>query len=321
VIIPTFNGRPLLESCLPSVLAAAQRAGLASEIIVVDDASTDDTVPWLRRTHPQVKVVARASNGGFARAANAGILAADAEWVALVNNDVVLDADWVLRLFEREPAADVGAMATRILSRDAPDLFYSAGDGYATCGLAIQRLRGQPVAADDRRPECFSACAAAAVYRSSALARCGLFRESLGAHYEDVDLGFRLNLAGYRCIYMPQAVSWHFGGSSYGRRSWTVTYRSARNREIVFWGNMPLRLLIRYLPEHLAAHLLLVLWSVPRGDALPRAAGTVAGLLRIGEILRLRRDARRLRTLDPADLRRRLCSDWKQWWAAARAAR
>jgi GT2 family glycosyltransferase len=309
IIIPTFNGRAMLERCLSSVIAATRRGGLESEIIVVDDASTDGTAHWLRQAYPQVKVLVRNANGGFAKAANTGLRAADADWVALVNNDVVLDADWVRCAFSRPLPPDAGALATRILQQDAPGTLYSAGDEYATCGLALQWLSGRPVEADDRRPACFSACAAAAFYRRSALDRCGLFRESLGAYYEDVDLGFRLNLAGYRCLYVPDAVSWHLGRGSYGRRRRTVAYRSARNREIVFWANMPLRLLARYAPLHVAAALAHPVLGLGRGEALARAAGFLAGLARLGEVLRIRRELRPLRTLSPANLRRRLRTD------------
>ena len=311
MIIPTYNGLPHLRTCLPSVMAAARCDDPDTEVIVVDDASTDGTVRWLKEAYPHVRIVARAENGGFAKAANDGLRAARADWVALVNNDVVLDPDWVRSALSREIPPDVGSLATRILWQDRRETIASAGDEYATCGVAIPWLKGCPVSADDRRAECFSACAAAAFYRTAALAKCGLFRESLGAYYEDVDLGFRLNLAGWRCLYVPESTSWHAGGGSYGRDAWNVAYRSARNREIVFWGNMPSGLLLSAAPAHLGAVLFQLLRGVVSGQVIPRGAGTLAGCLRLGEILRIRRQVRRLRSLKPEALKDRLC---KHWW-------
>jgi GT2 family glycosyltransferase len=310
VVIPTYRGLRHLETCLPSVAAATAAAGFPCETIVVDDASGDGTVDFLRSRWPAVRVIEQPANGGFVKAANAGLRAAAGEWIALVNNDVVLDAGWARAALGGDVAADAGAIATRILQMGQEDTLYSAGDEYATAGMAIPWLRGQPATADERRPVCFSACAAAGLYRREALEKCGLFRENLGAYYEDVDLGFRLNLAGYRCIYVPGAVSRHAGGGTYGKNSWRMIYNSTRNRELVFWSNMPASLLARYGAAHVAGNIVQLFMGILTAEALPRAAGMAAAVLRAGDLLRMRRESRALRVISPAELRRRLCTKW-----------
>jgi len=310
VVIPTYRGMRHLESCLPSVAASAEAAGLAHEVIVVDDASGDGTADWLRERWPAIRLIEQPANGGFAKAANAGMRAAAGEWIALVNNDVVLDAGWVGAAVGRAVPPDVGSIATRILQQGRDDILYSAGDEYATAGVAIPWLRGRPTGDDDRRPECFSACGAAGLFRREALRRVGLLRENLGAYYEDVDLGFRLNLAGYRCRYVPGAVSRHAGGATYGKNSWRMLYNSTRNRELVFWGNMPARLLARYGPAHAAAGAVQLAMGIFTAEALPRAAGMAAAVGRAGQVLRMRREARALREISTRELRRRLCTKW-----------
>ena len=212
VVIPNYNGARWLPGVLASV--AAQTVA-PSEVLVVDDGSTDDSAV-IADGFPGVKVLRLERNGGFARAANAGIAATSAEAVALVNTDVVLAPDWIEWAGEALREGD-GAVATKMADLGDPTVLYSAGDVLRRDGVCEQRGRFETDRGFYDEPgEVFSACAGAALYRRAALEAVGGFDERLGMYIEDVELGLRLRLAGWGCAYEPNAYSQHAGGGSSG---------------------------------------------------------------------------------------------------------
>jgi GT2 family glycosyltransferase len=211
-VVPNWNGRAWLDGCLRAI-AAQERP--FDEVVVVDNGSDDGSVEALARDWPAVRVVALQRNQGFAAAANRGIAAASGDAVALVNTDVELAPDWLARTgtaLEADPGA--GSVACKMVSLRDPRVLDDCGDVLRRDGVCEQRGRGRT---DDGRwdapGEVFSACAGAALYRRAALEAVGGFDERLFAYLEDVDLGLRLRLAGWRCRYEP-AVARHWGGAS-----------------------------------------------------------------------------------------------------------
>lgn len=289
VVIPSHNGRHLLEDCLASVERAAARlpAGCV-EILVVDDASDDSTLEWLTQHWREVKCVRLSENGGFAAAANAGIARARGEWVALLNNDTEVDALWIISAARHFDEARTACVASRVLEHGT-GITESAGDGYTIAGLAYQGGNGERFDGVAQAFRTFSACAAAAFYRRSALDEVGLFEVRLESYYEDVDLGFRLNLRGFRTICEPASICYHHRGSSYGGASWRKLKNSARNSETVFFSCMPRSLLFKSLPAHLAATLAQGVWRAANGGLLPFLAGKIAFLFDLPWVLRRRR--------------------------------
>jgi GT2 family glycosyltransferase len=213
VVIPNFNGARWLPGVLESV--AAQTVAPA-DVLVVDDGSSDGSAALLAARFPEVRVLALGENGGFARAANAGIATVRAEAVALVNTDVVLEPDWLQRAVAALAAAPAAAsVATKLVDLDDASLLYDAGDVLRRDGACEQRGRFERDGGRYDRPgEVFSACAGAALYRRSALLAAGGFEERFGTYLEDVDLGLRLRLAGWSCRWEPRAVARHAGGGS-----------------------------------------------------------------------------------------------------------
>jgi GT2 family glycosyltransferase len=213
VVIPNYNGADWLAGVLGSV--AAQTVSPA-EVIVVDDGSTDGSLALLADRFPHVRVLALGSNGGFARAANAGLRAASAEAVALVNTDVVLAPDWLeCALAALRAAPRAAAVATKLVDLADPALLYDAGDVLRRDGACEQRGRFERDGGRYDAPgEVFSACAGAALYRRTAVLDAHGFDERFGTYLEDVDLGLRLRLAGWRCRWEPRAVARHAGGGS-----------------------------------------------------------------------------------------------------------
>jgi GT2 family glycosyltransferase len=213
-VIPNWNGQRWLEACLRALAAG----GLApAEVIVVDNGSDDGSVPYLRSAHPGVRLLELGANTGFAHAANRGFELALHPLVALINTDVLVDPDWLVRMavaLESDP--DAASVACKMLDLSDPTIVYDAGDILRRDGVCEQRGRFRR---DDGRFDApgtvFGACAGAALYRRDVVLGLGGFDEHYFAYLEDVDLALRLGLAGWRCRYEP-VVARHAGeGSSH----------------------------------------------------------------------------------------------------------
>jgi GT2 family glycosyltransferase len=240
-VIPNWNGRWWLDRCLESL--EAQTVAF-EEVIVVDNGSSDGSVEHLAARWPDVRVLALGENTGFAVAANRGIAAAAAgtDAVALVNTDVELASDWLQRtsaaLTER---GDVAAVACKMVDMEDTSRLYDAGDVLRRDGVCEQRGRFR---ADDGRfdaaGDVFAACAGAALYRRQAIEGVGGFDERFFAYLEDVDLGLRLRLAGWRCRFEP-VVARHAGGGSSAQLARPVDGWVARNTLLLVAKAFPLR--------------------------------------------------------------------------------
>ena len=292
-VVTTYNGRAVLGECLGSLLAQTRPF---DEILVVDDASPEDDAAFVREgfppaRFPSVRTLRLPRNLGHAGAATAGVAATRGELVALVNNDAAPDPDWLQHALLPFDDPRVGSVATRIVRYDRPDILDSAGDGYTVVGHAFKGREGEPDPRETEPREVFSACAGAAVVRRAAYDAAGGLRPELEAYYDDVDLGFRLRLAGYTCVYAPAARARHRVSATYGRGSFRQLALSSRNQALVWWADMPAGLLLRCLPEHALFFALQVVSRLFQGGLLPLLAGKAQALWRLPLLLRLRREA------------------------------
>jgi GT2 family glycosyltransferase len=202
-----------------------------------------------------VELVRQPGNLGFAAGNNRAIAMCDTEFVALLNPDAFPHPDWLEKLLaaaQRHPEA--AAFGSRQMIDGQPGIVDGTGDVYHMSGLSWRKGHGRPLRHEDLvEREIFSPCAAAALYRRSALLEVGGFDERFFCYFEDVDLGFRLRLAGYKAIYVPDAVVDHVGGaSSGGKRSDFAVYHGHRNLVWCFLKNMPNPLFLLLLPAHFA---------------------------------------------------------------------
>lgn len=238
VIIPNWNGAHHLVDCLQS-LASQLRPGV--RVVVVDNGSTDTSLALLASRFPWVEVIALADNLGFSAAVNAGIRSTDSEFVVLLNNDTKAAPDWLERLVDgmrRHPRASFAAC--KMLLFDPPHRIDSAGDRYSLLsGAGINIGAGEPAAARSEAAWVFGACAGAAIYRRSLFEDIGLFDEDFFLVFEDVDLDLRAQVAGHRCIYLPDAVVYHKRGASTDNSSRIVEVRAWRNLIWVAGKNLP----------------------------------------------------------------------------------
>lgn len=239
VVIPNWNGAAWLAGCLDAVAAQTRPP---DELVVVDDASWDDSLQILAEHPLAPRVVRLQENGGFATAVNTGIAAVDADAVALVNVDVVLAEDWLERtLAALEGDAGAAAVASKMVAMDDPGCIDDTGDFLRRDGAAEQRGRfRRDEGSWDDPGEVWGACAGAALYRREAVVGVGGFEERFVMYLEDVDLALRLRLAGWRCRYEP-AVARHHGASSSALRSRSVMGWAARNTLLIVAKYFPLR--------------------------------------------------------------------------------
>ncbi len=308
VIIPNYNGRRFLPKLMESL--QAQR-GVEFTTTVIDDASTDDSVAYLRAECPRVQLILNLKNVGFAASCNAGIRAVTTPFVVLLNNDTHVEPDWLVEGLRPFDAADVGAVASLALLAEPPNRVDTAGDIYSVAGGAVKRCHLQPREnAEGLTTPPFSPSGVSAFYRREAVMQVGLLDERFESYYEDVDLGFRLAWAGYRCVFAPRSICYHHLSASYDPRSWRYHFNSARNAEIVWWSLMPRRL--RYLPAHLAFLAMQFVHKTWQGVGPAYVAGKFAVLAHGGHIVAKRRASVKRATTPASQIDERLVHDW---WA------
>jgi GT2 family glycosyltransferase len=280
-------------------------------VLIVDNASADGTCAAIadatRGWTVRVRVVQAGANIGFAAANNRAVLQlAGCDLIALLNPDAFPEPGWLAALLaaaDRHPEA--GSFASRLMLDGQPGRLDGVGDVCHVSGLVWRHAHGRDerqVPESHRSAPVFSACAAAALYRRRDWIEVGGLDERFFCYVEDVDLGFRLQLAGRRCWYVPDAVVHHLGSASAGVGSAFAVYHGHRNLEWLFVKNMPGHLLWRYLPLHLSTWPLLLIWFGIRGRGGSFARAKWDALRGLPEAWRSRRTVQRSRVRTPAEI-------------------
>jgi len=308
VIIVNWNRGSLLIRALSSLKRSTFKD---FEIIVVDNASQDNSIKLVKETFPDVRIVALDKNVGFSAANNIGLSHAQGKYIALLNNDAEVAPSWLAELVKAlETHKNTGFCASKILLYDKPHLIDACGDTYSWDGLGDKRGHLEPAFLYDKFEEVFGACAAAAIYRRELLEDLGGFDEEFFLAHEDTDLSFRAQLRGYRCLYVPTAVVYHRLSASIGADSPTYIYYGHRNAELVYFKNMPGLLLWLSLPAHLLLDIALFLFYLRRGQARPYLRAKLDALKSLPRILRKRREIQRNRKVSVAYIASLLDESW-----------
>jgi GT2 family glycosyltransferase len=295
IIIPTHQRSDLLRRCLASV---QKHSPPQTEVIVVDDASPQGSVGRVCSTFSGIRELRLDLRKGFCAAVNVGIRASRGEIVEVLNDDTEVSAGWATAAVACFDDPRVGAVAPLVLTGREGRIIDSAGDRYYLGGVAGKRGHGQPLGPAHLEPRpVFGASGSSAFYRREALDRVGGFPESFGAYFDDVDLAFRLQRAGFQTIFQPRSRVWHAGSSSYGRLRRRLLEQQSTNEERVFWRNMPRCDLARALPRHLAVLAGKAWRRWQEGTLTPFLWGRLRILREIPDLLRHRR---RLAELGPA---------------------
>jgi GT2 family glycosyltransferase len=303
VLIVNWNGGDLLTRCLESV---ARQTRPADHVVVVDNASTDDSLKRAAHLLRDVELIRLDSNVGFARANNIAARAAhQADALALLNPDAVAEPEWLsalVRAAEREPSAAAFASQMRLAS--TPEYLDGAGDSYHVSGRAWRNgHRAFSTAWPAGDVDVFGPCAAAALFRHEAFDEVGGFDEQYFCYFEDVDLAFRLRLRGYRCMYVHSAIVHHLGSALSGYRSDFAVYHGERNAVWTFVKNMPGPLLWMYLPQHIALNVASLIFYPFRGQGRVVWRAKIDALRGLPSVIRRRRIVQHSRRVDPFALR------------------
>ena len=301
VVIPTWNGAQHLAACFNSL----RRQTLAPyEIILVDNASSDNTCDLVERDYPEVKYIRLPQNRLFAGACNVGMRSSHGRFIALLNNDTEADENWLANVaatFHRHPEA--GFVASKLRLFDQRDRIHSAGDFYSVRGVPGNRGVWQTDAGQFDAEYVFGACGAASVYRREMLDKIGLLDETFAFSCEDVDLSWRAQLAGFKCAFAYDAIVYHKISATGGGT--LNSYYDGRN---FIW------LLVKDVPAEVwrahAGAIMKTQFGITL-DALRawcgkaarmRLKGQLAGILGIPRMLARRRGVQRARVIGSAEL-------------------
>ncbi len=302
VVIPNWNGAHHLPTCLDALRAQTYPR---LEIIVADNASSDGSRALLAERYPEVRLVALPDNRGFTGACNAGMRAAGGSIIVLLNNDTEADPDWlseVVAAFERHPEA--GIVASKMLLFDDRTRFHTAGDLYRVDGRLVNRgVWETDTGQYDREEYVFSACGGSAAYRRAMLDEIGLLDDDFFFSAEDMDLAWRAQLAGYRCVYAPRAVVYHRLAATGG--GITASYYDGRNMIWILVKDYPTPLWRKHWPKIVRAQVALAADALRawRGAAArARLRGMAASLFGLPRMLRKRRAIQRSRRVSIAYL-------------------
>jgi len=304
VVIPNWNGAHLLRDvCLPSLARQTYRD---FSVVVVDNGSSDGSAQYVATAWPSVELVRLKRNHGFAGAVNRGIEASRSEFVALLNSDIELEPSWLehaVAALDQQRSA--GSVTGKILQFKDRALIASAGDTITWDAICDGRGRGQSdVGQFDAGEPVFSGTGAASLYRRSAFDVVGLFDEDFFAYLEDVDWGFRAQLAGFSCWYTPNARSYHMGRATTKRLSGALVFLLIRNTLWLAIKNFPAPVLLRNFPRILLVPGLRSYRNLREGVIWPVAHAWLSAAAGLPKMLRRRRSIQSRRRVTIAELQR-----------------
>ena len=250
VIVPNYIGIDYLRKCIESLNRAKETHYFA--VLVVDNGSDDGSLELARYYEQEgaCKVLSFPDNRGFSAAINAGVDMILTEYALLLNNDTVIKKDFVYELEKfMDEHPDAFSVTSKMITMFDPDVLDGTGDFYTALGYAIARGKGKSTEFYEEDDEVFSACAGAAIYRKGLIQSLGRFDENHFCYMEDVDIGYRALINGYKNYYCHSAEVFHAGSAASGSRynKWKVEL-AARNNVYVAYKNMPLLQYLINLP-------------------------------------------------------------------------
>ncbi len=245
VVILNWNGKNFLEKFLPFVVA---HNSSYSEIIVADNSSSDDSISFLKKNYPQIRIIQNEVNGGFAKGYNDALKQVDSEYYVLLNSDVEVTLGWIentISLMEKDKS--IAACQPKIKSYVNKNYFEYAGAAggfidkfaYPFCrGRILDTIEEDKNQYDDKR-EVFWATGACLFVRAECYHLVNGFDEDFFAHMEEIDLCWRLKNRGYKIMYCPYSTVYHVGGGTLNKTSTYKTFLNFRNNLILLCKNHP----------------------------------------------------------------------------------
>ena len=279
VVIPNYNGIKYIEACLESLFVGTEKN---FEVIVVDNASSDGSTEIIKKKFPQVKLIQNDNNTGFCKAVNQGIQASKTPYVILLNNDTRVDIAFIHDLEKIiEKDKKIFSASAKMISLHEKNKLDDAGDFYCALGWAFARGKGK--SPDKYNEECdiFAACGGASIYRRDLMINneIGLFDENHFAYLEDIDIGYRAKICGYKNKFAPNAIVYHAGSATSGSRyNLFKTKLASRNSVYIIYKNMPIFQLILNIPLLFVGFFIKTLFFVKKGLGKEYVLGLFEGI-------------------------------------------
>lgn len=295
VVIPNYNGKKYIKNCLDALEKQTFRS---FETIFVDNGSLDGSRRYMRENYAQIKFVPLDKNYGFSYAVNVGIRESKGEYVVLLNNDTEVEKDWLENLVLCiESSPEIFSCSSKMIRYNERNLIDDAGDQYCILGWAKKRGDGKSAHLYSENKQIFSACAGAAIYRRNVFEEIGFFDENFFAYMEDIDIGYRANIYGYKNIYCSKAVVYHIGSATTGatRHNAFKVKLSARNNIYLAYKNMPRVQRWINTPFLLLGRLIKYIYFAKKGFSKEFKAGIAEAKITKKEIPRVKYQKRNLK--------------------------
>ncbi len=293
VVIPNYNGQRFVKTCLDALRLQSDRD---FETLVIDNASEDGSYEYIKENYKEVKLVRLKKNYGFSAAVNKGIELSDTPYVILLNNDTEVAPHFVRELVKAiEKSEDIFSVSSKMINFNDRTIMDDAGDMYSIFGWGFQQGVGQRTENYTEDMEVFSACAGAAIYRKKILDEIGMFDLKHFAYLEDMDLGYRARIHGYRNLFCAKAVVYHVGSGTSGSQYNAFKVRlAARNNVYMIYKNMPFLQLAINMPFLAAGFLTKYLFFKRLGFGDEYREGFKEGMRRMHTLKKVRYDSRHL---------------------------
>ena len=246
LIIVTFNAEKFITDCLNSI---TKQRYTSFETIVVDNDSTDKTIDIIKTNFSWVKLVESQKNLGFTGGVRLGFSFAKGKYIALLNPDTRADKEWLGNLLNVMESNEKCAICASLMLKWGTSLVDTAGDGCTRAGKGYKIGNNQPAKLYQNTQEVFAACGGAALYRRQMIEEIGFFDPNFFLLHEDTDLSFRARLAGWKCMYVHNAVVEHKVSASIGYKTSLAVYHSVKNSDMVWLKNMPGIFIFLTMPE------------------------------------------------------------------------
>ncbi|PWB85183.1 poly-beta-1,6-N-acetyl-D-glucosamine synthase [Methanobrevibacter woesei] len=242
VVTPNYNGKDFLYAYFESLIKNSNEIG---EVIIVDNGSRDGSQEFIRNYREKVDfpivLIENSQNLGFAEAVNQGISKARYDYIFSLNNDTVVEKSAILELLNLLNTEErIFSVSSKMVQFNNPELIDDAGDDYTLLAYTKKRGNNQNLNKFIEVSEVFSSCAGAALYRKDLLEELGGFDSEFFAYMEDVDLGYRARINGYKNLFCPNAIVYHIGSATTGSQYNEFKVRlAARNNVLVVYKNLP----------------------------------------------------------------------------------
>jgi len=264
IVILNWNGKKFLAQFLPTLIDSCDSN---SQVIIADNNSTDDSIPYLKENFPSLRIIQNSSNGGFSKGYNDALSQIDAHYYCLLNSDIEVTPDWIDPIIKMmDDDSKIGAVQPKILSFYEKTKFEYAGAaggyidylGYPFCRGRVFESIEEDFGQYDTPKQIFWATGAALFVRSDVYHHLGGLDEDFFAHMEEIDFCWRINNLGYKIMIEPRSVVYHVGGGTLPKNNAFKTYLNFRNNLFLLLKNLPknrilITFFIRFFLDQVAA--------------------------------------------------------------------